>query len=67
MAGNVTEEEKNDIINGAVSKWKGMGLSMEEIALGIATMNAESGFYSLAKGAASQANPRCSMLIRVRQ
>ncbi|MBI5344368.1 MAG: hypothetical protein HZB21_00635 [Deltaproteobacteria bacterium] len=49
-AGNVTEEEKNSIINKAISKWKVMGLSREEIALGIATMNVESGFNQRAKG-----------------
>ncbi|MBI5969672.1 MAG: hypothetical protein HY884_00750 [Deltaproteobacteria bacterium] len=48
-AGDVTEEEKNSIINKAISKWKEMGLSMEEIALGIATMNVESGFNPLAE------------------
>ncbi|MBI5344552.1 MAG: hypothetical protein HZB83_04330 [Deltaproteobacteria bacterium] len=48
-AGKVTEEEKNSVINKAVSKWKEMGLSREEIALGIATMNVESGLNSSAK------------------
>lgn len=41
-AGKITEEEKNSIINKAVYKWTKMGLSREEIALGIATMNVES-------------------------
>lgn len=51
-AGAVTEDEKNATIEKAVSQWESMGLSQEQIAFGIATMNVESGFNSNAKNPA---------------
>jgi len=48
--GDVTEEQKNDTIDHAVSTWKGMGLSDDEIAFGIGVMGLESGFNPRAKG-----------------
>ena len=51
-AGEVTEDEKNATIEKAVSQWERMGLSQEQIAFGIATMNVESGFNSDAKNPA---------------
>ena len=51
--GDVTEEQKNNLIEHAVSTWEGMGLSEEQIALGIGVMGLESGFNPHAKGATS--------------
>lgn len=48
-AGRITEEEKDAVITMAVSTWKRMGFTQEQIAFGIATMNVESGFNSAAK------------------
>jgi hypothetical protein len=48
--GDVTEEEKDAIIEKAVSQWEKMGLTQEEMAFGIATMNVESGFNPHVKG-----------------
>lgn len=51
-AGRVTEEEKGSIIDMAVSYWGKMGLTQEQMAFGIATMNVESGFNPDAKNPA---------------
>jgi hypothetical protein len=41
-AGMVTDDEKNAIIDRAVSTWEGMGLTdLEKLAFGIATMGPE--------------------------
>jgi len=48
--GDVTEEQKNSTIDHAVSTWKRMGLTDDEIAFGIAVMGLESGFNPHAKG-----------------
>jgi len=51
--GDVTVEQKNDLIEHAASTWEGMGLSDEQIAFGIGVMGLESGFNPQAKGVAS--------------
>ncbi len=51
--GDVTVEQKNDLIEHAVSIWEGMGLSDEQIAFGIGVMGLESGFNPHAKGTTS--------------
>ncbi len=48
--GDVTEEQKNNLIEHAVSTWEGMGLSDEQIAFGIGVMGLESGFNHRAIG-----------------
>ncbi len=48
--GDVTEEQKNNLIDQAVSTWEGMGLSDEQIAFGIGVMGLESGVQSSRKG-----------------
>lgn len=50
--GDVTEKKKNEVIGNAVSVWETMGLTDEQIAFGIATMNVEAGFNAKAE------NPR---------
>ena len=52
-AGNVTENNKNGIIDLAAIVWKDMGLTKEQVATGIATMNVESGFNPMAKSPTS--------------
>jgi hypothetical protein len=52
--GAVTEEEKNNYIDRAVSTWEGMGLTEDQIALGIGIMGTESGFNPRAEGAYSK-------------
>jgi hypothetical protein len=52
-AGDVTEEQKNNLIEHAVSTWEGMGLSEEQIAFGVGVMGLESGFNPHAKGTTS--------------
>ncbi|MBI5888189.1 MAG: hypothetical protein HZB82_05700 [Deltaproteobacteria bacterium] len=47
--GNVSEPQKNAIIELAHDVWKNMGLSREQIAALVATMNIESGFNPLAE------------------
>ncbi len=47
--GNVTDPQMNAIIELAHGIWKNMGLSNEQIAAAIATMNIESGFNPLAE------------------
>jgi hypothetical protein len=51
--GDVTEEQKNNLIEHAVSTWENMGLSDEQIAFGIGVMGLGSGFNPRAKGVAS--------------
>jgi hypothetical protein len=51
--GDVTPEQKNNLIEHAVSTWEGMGLSDEQIAFGIGVMGLESGFNPRAKGVKS--------------
>lgn len=51
-AGDVTEDEKYAIIGDADSTWEKMGLTQEQKAFGIATMNVESGFNPKAKNPA---------------
>lgn len=48
-AGQISEEQKNLIIDKTVSVWEKFGLSKEEISFGAATMNLESGFNPNAK------------------
>ena len=48
-SGDVTEDEKYDIIEDADSTWEKMGLTKEQKAFGIATMNVESGFNPTVK------------------
>ncbi|MBI5809813.1 MAG: hypothetical protein HZB21_01290 [Deltaproteobacteria bacterium] len=48
--GDVTEAEKDAIIEKAVAQWEKMGLTQNEMAFGIATMNVESGFNPHVKG-----------------
>lgn len=52
--GHVTEEQKNNLIEHAVSTWERMGLSDDQMAFGIAVMGAESGFNPDAKGLKSK-------------
>jgi len=47
--GHVTQDQKNSLIEQAVSTWSRMGLTDDEIALGIGIMGIESGFYPQAK------------------
>lgn len=48
--GKVPDEQKDALISKAVSMWKGMGLTLEQTAFGIATMGVESGFDPVAMG-----------------
>ena len=52
--GYVTEEQKNNLIEHAVTTWEGMGLTDDQIAFGIGVMGIESGFYPHAKGLRSK-------------
>lgn len=52
--GDVTKEQKNSTIDHAVSTWKRMGLTDDEIAFGIAVMGLESGFNPHAKGTTAE-------------
>lgn len=47
--GDVTDTKKNDIISRAVVVWGRMGLTDEQIAFGVATMNVEAGFNAKAE------------------
>ena len=48
--GHVTQDQKNSLIEQAVSAWSRMGLTDDEIAFGIGVMGIESEFYPQAKG-----------------
>ena len=48
--GDVTVEQKNNLIDHAVSTWEGIGLSDDQIAFGIGVMGLESGFNPRAIG-----------------
>ena len=54
--GDVTEEQKNNTIDHAVSTWKRMGLTDDQIAFGVAVMGLESGFNPNAKSESSSAH-----------
>ena len=49
-APRVSEEQKNALIERAVSRWKGMGLSDQQIAFGVAMMGLELAFDPHARG-----------------
>ncbi len=62
--GNVTEDEKNAIIEDAVSQWEKMGLTQEEMSFGIATINVESGFNPHVKGISKTEYVYCSPFVK---
>jgi len=52
--GDVTVEQKNNLIEHAVTTWEDMGLSDEQLAFGIGVMGLESGFNPHAKGTTAE-------------